>query len=107
MARNRPPSRPKRWAAAIKASRSALTALRMAYSELEAAFSDLNDVKSEYEDWLNNMPEGLQSSALAEKLQAIVDLDLPDDPRESIYSDLWSVISEIEAVDLPLGFGRD
>ena len=62
-------SRPQRWAAAVETLR-----------ELQAA----------YQDWLDNLPESLQSSALAEKLEEVcsVDIDALD-------------------VELPLGFGRD
>ena len=41
--------------------------------------------------WLAALPDSLQESALAEALQAICDLDL----------------DELQAIDLPRGFGRD
>ncbi len=44
-----------------------------------------------YQAWLDNLPDGLQDSALAQKLQTICELDLAD----------------LEAVEPPLGFGRD
>jgi len=40
--------------------------------------------------WLDNLPPNLESSALADKLQIIVELDL----------------EELQAVDLPRGYGR-
>jgi hypothetical protein len=48
-------------------------------------------LQEEYRDWLDNLPPNLESSALADKLQTIVDLDL----------------DELQAVELPRGYGRD
>ena len=56
-----------------------------------AAVAALIDLQEEYRTWLENLPENLESSRLAEKLQAIVELDL----------------EELQAIDPPLGFGRD
>lgn len=105
--RARPPSRPKRWAEAVTKAQAALVALDAAFGDLESALSDLGEVKQEYEDWKDGMPENLQSSPLGEKLEAICDLDIPDDPREQSYSDLDTLVGEAEGMDLPLGFGRD
>jgi hypothetical protein len=54
------------------------------------AVETLRELQAEYQDWLDNLPESLQSSALAEKLEEVcgVDIDALD-------------------VELPLGFGRD
>jgi hypothetical protein len=57
----------------------------------EAAVAELLALQSEYADWLANLPEFARETALAERLQAIADLDL----------------SEIEGVVPPKGFGRD
>lgn len=54
------------------------------------AVETLRQLQGEYQDWLESLPENLQDSALAEKLQAIVELDLDDLDLE-----------------LPRGFGRD
>ena len=62
--------RPRRWAAAV------------------AALSDLQD---DYRAWLDNLPANLEGSGLAEKLQAITEIDL----------------DELQEVDPPLGYGRD
>jgi len=48
-------------------------------------------LQQEFQEWRDNLPETLQSGALAEKLDAICDLDL----------------SELEGIEVPLGFGRD
>jgi hypothetical protein len=62
-------SRPQRWAEAVET---------------------LRELQSAYQEWLDNVPDSLQDSALAEKLEAICDLDL-----------------EQLDVDVPRGFGRD
>ena len=64
------PPRPTRWAAAV----TALIALQ-----------------DEYRAWLDNLPDNLDGSRLADKLQAITELDL----------------EELQAVDPPRGYGRD
>ena len=69
VARRLPP-RPERWTAAV----AMLIALQ-----------------HEYCVWLDNLPENLEGSRLADKLQAITELDL----------------EELQAVDLPRGSGRD
>lgn len=56
-----------------------------------AATATLVRLQEEYRDWLDNLPPNLESSALADKLQTIVELDL----------------EELQAVNLPRGFGRD
>jgi hypothetical protein len=62
-------SRPQRWAEAVET---------------------LRQLQAEYQTWLENLPESLQDSALAEKLQAVCDVDL----------------EELD-LELPRGFGRD
>jgi hypothetical protein len=62
--------RPQRWAAAVAALRT---------------------LQDEYRAWLDNLPENLSASRLADKLQAIAELDL----------------EELLAVDPPRGYGRD
>jgi len=66
----RTPPRPQRWAAAV------------------AALIDLQD---QYRAWLDNLPASLDGSRLADKLQAVVELDL----------------EELQAIDIPRGYGRD
>jgi hypothetical protein len=88
-------SRPKRWAAAA-------ALLSEAVSSAQDALAQLEDLKSEYQDWHDGLPENLASSPVAEKLEAIIDLDF-----ESAVADLESLAGEIENIELPLGFGRD
>jgi hypothetical protein len=55
------------------------------------AVAQLTELQQQYADWLEALPANLQESVLAEKLQAICDLDL----------------SDLQAVEPPRGFGRD
>lgn len=91
----KPPSRTKRWQDAAQAASDALSTLRDAMEELKG-------IQEEYSDWRDNLPENLQGSALAEKLNVVADLDL-----EGGLDDLENVIGEAEGADLPMGFGRD
>ena len=68
--RERPLPRPQRWAAAV---------------------ATLIALQDEYRAWLDNLPANLEGSRLAEKLQAIAELDL----------------EELQAIDPPRGYGRD
>jgi len=97
-------SRPTRWAAACQAARFALGNLDAAWGEFEAAFMDLADLQGEYGDWQNNLPENLAQSALAEKLEEVVSLDL--EPDLDLPS-LGEMLDAAESVELPQGFGRD
>ena len=54
------------------------------------AVETLRELQEEYQEWLDNLPESLQSTALAEKLDEVCSLDL----------------DQLD-VDLPRGFGRD
>jgi hypothetical protein len=64
------PPRPRRWAAAV----AALIALQ-----------------DQYRAWLDNLPDNLEGSRLADKLQAMAELDL----------------EELRAINPPRGYGRD
>ena len=48
-------------------------------------------LQDEYRAWLDNLPDNLEGSRLADKLQAITELDL----------------EELRAIDPPRGYGRD
>src|SRR6516225_9113936 len=48
-------------------------------------------LQEEYRAWLDNMPANLEGSPLADKLQAISELDL----------------EELQAIEPPRGYGRD
>jgi len=71
--RRRPPSRPKR---------------------LESALSEIQALQQEYEEWLAALPESLQDSSLAERLQETVD-------------QLAQAADLLAEIDPPKGFGRD
>ena len=78
-------SRPKRWADAT--------------AKLQAGLEELTELREEYEEWRDGLPESLQECATAEKLDEVVDA--------SFFDDVELAISEAEAIELPLGFGRD
>ena len=69
----RPPSRPKR---------------------LESALTEVLALQHEYEEWLAALPESLQASGLAERLQETVE-------------QLAQAADLLSEVDPPKGFGRD
>ena len=77
-------SRPKRWAKAIEAVR-------------EAA-QNLEDIRDEYQEWRDNLPENLECSPTAEKLDEVIEFDI-DQIRDAL--------DEAENLELPRGFGRD
>jgi len=70
LAMSRPRPRPQRWVAAV---------------------ATLLAVQDEYRAWRDNLPENLGASRLAEKLEAIAELDL----------------EELLAIAPPRGYGRD
>ncbi len=82
--KEKPKSRSQRWSEAA--------------SQAVAALETLKDIQSEYEEWRDNLPENLQSSALGEKLDTVCDLDLDS---------ALDTAQEAEGADLPQGFGRD
>ena len=63
-------SRPQRWQDAVRT---------------------LLDLQDEYQTWLDNLPDNLTESVLADKLEAICMLDL----------------DALESIEPPRGFGRD
>jgi hypothetical protein len=56
-----------------------------------AAVATLIALQDQYRAWLDNLPASLEGSRLADKLQAIAELDL----------------EELHTIDPPRGFGRD
>lgn len=92
------PSRAQRWATACQVAVDSLNAA-------EAALSDLTELQSEYRDWLDNMPENLQRGPTGEKLEAVCGLDL--EGTAASVSEAAGVAGEAEAMDLPLGYGKD
>jgi hypothetical protein len=56
-----------------------------------AAVTVLICLQEEYRAWLDNLPASLEGSRLADKLRTIVELDL----------------EELQAIEPPLGYGRD
>ena len=55
------------------------------------AVQELVDLQAEYQAWLASLPENLRTSAVAEHLESVCDLDL----------------DSLQEVEPPRGFGRD
>lgn len=98
-------SRPQRWQEAAGVARAALDAIKAAKDELSGALQDLEDIRGEYEEWRDNLPDFAQGSALADKLDAMADMDI--DPETDDLEEAERMVEEAEGADLPLGFGRD
>ena len=77
-------SRPTRWF-------SALATIRKGMDEIK-------ELQEEYQDWMDSIPENLESSALYEKLGSVTELDVDS---------IEDVLDEADGIELPLGFGRD
>lgn len=88
-------TRPARW-------NEALLNARKSYEILRMALEDLEEIRVEYEEWRDNLPESLQSSPTADKLDEVCNLDI-----ESVLGGVESLLDEAEGLELPLGFGRD
>ena len=76
---------------ASRLTRSTNPALAPRPARWAAAVATLVDLQDQYRACLDNLPPNLESSALAEKLQTIVDLDL----------------DALQQIDPPRGYGRD
>jgi flagellar biosynthesis chaperone FliJ len=107
--RQRPLSRPKRWAKAVQEAASALSTLEHNLETVESALSDLYDVQQEYIEWKDNLPESLQSSPLGEKLDEVISINLEDaaQPLRDAFDEVREAVDTAESIDLPQGFGRD
>jgi len=69
-----------------------------AASDAVDALTRLQELHEEYQEWRDNLPENLDSSALAEKLDTVLDLDVEG---------ALETANEAADVELPRGFGRD
>jgi DNA repair exonuclease SbcCD ATPase subunit len=72
-------SRPKRWAKAIAEAQGILEKISDLAEELNGAVDNVHSIQEEYEEWYANLPEGLEGSTTADKLQAVIDLELDFD----------------------------
>ena len=102
-------SRPQRWMEAVARTRAAHEFLVEQANALDNALDDLNSLREEYEEWNDNLPENLQGSTLAEKLDEVVEMDFSGAWQEvsDALDSVLSVLEEADGVDLPRGFGRD
>jgi hypothetical protein len=77
------------------------------FFELEEPLNELRDLQAEYEEWYNNMPEGLQQGATGEKLMEMTNLDIPESVDASNIGEVLEFAESAEQLELPQGFGRD
>ena len=63
-------------------------------ARLAAAESELHALLDEYQAWRDNLPESLQESGLAVKLDETID-------------EFTEIVAALAEIDLPKGFGRD
>jgi hypothetical protein len=102
-------SRPTRWSEAASAALGTLEEMNTLVNELISALDDLKEIQEEYEEWKENLPESLQSSPVAEKLDAICELDIESIGQAvaDAIDEAKGQVEEVEGIDLPQGFGRD
>ena len=77
-------SRPARW--------------QNACADAERGLEELVALVEEYTQWRENLPDNLSAGTLAEKLDAITELE---------FGDALATVQEAAAADLPRGFGND
>lgn len=96
--------------------------VQAAADKIQQGLDDLRELAEEYQDWYDNMPEGLQNGATGDKTQEVAQLfnEQADEAENAVgklndlistltdtADDLENVVSEVEGADLPRGFGRD
>ena len=100
-------SRPKRWAEAVAEAVGIVEQINTLIEDLDGAVDNVRSIQEEYREWQENLPESLQASATAEKLDAVIEIDFPDAISAEDLGEVVTAIEEAETIDLPLGFGRD
>src|SRR5262252_184718 len=88
--KEKPKSRSRRWQEAASDALGALSDIQSALADFESAASELRAVQEEYEEWKDNLPENLASSALGEKLEEVCNLDI-----ENAADSLRSAIDDV------------
>jgi ParB-like nuclease domain len=108
--KQKPPTRGERLVNAGQDLIDAIGKLRSAWEEhigpVNEALEELQGVQEEYESWRDSLPENLQSSATAEMLTAICDIQLKE-IEEPDFETLESAAEECLEAEIPRGFGRD
>lgn len=100
-------SRPKRWAEAVAEAQTIIERINGLIEDLDGAVDNVRSIQEEYQEWQESLPEGLQEGAMAEKLEAVMGIDFPESISADDLEEVITTIEEAEAIDLPLGFGRD
>ena len=99
MARKKTPSRADRWASAIDEAKEAA-------SELEQKLADLEEIRQEYVEWLENIGDKFEGTAMREKLENVCE-NIDIQSHIDAVGEITQGLEEAEGADLPLGFGRD
>jgi hypothetical protein len=104
-------SRPARWSALCARIVESLDVMENEFGEFDAATQDLEGLKEEYEEWRDNLPEGLEATETADKLDATIDaadaVVEAKNEMETLFGQIRSAVEDAEGADLPRGFGRD
>lgn len=112
-------TRSQRWLNGVSKAQVNMEELREAadvakekLADVLLSLEEVKEVQAEYLEWFDNMPEGLQRSPTAEKLEEIINLDFESIGEDALDFDgalceVEDLLSEAEGVDFPLGFGRD
>jgi len=92
--------------------RQAVEIVKEKFADVVLSVEAVKEVQEEYREWLDSMPEGLDQSPTAEKLEEITNLDFESISEDaidfdSVLSEVDEILAEAEQVDFPLGFGRD
>jgi len=100
-------SRPARWADACTNLRTAMEEITSQLETVSDALAELKEIQGEYEDWFDNLPEGLQDGPTGALLAEITNLDIPEEATLDTLDDINTLTDEAEGMELPRGFGRD
>ena len=92
--------------------RVAIENVKEKFADVVTSVETVKEVQGEYQEWLDNLPEGLRQSPTAEKLEEITNLDFESISEDaidfdSVISEVDEILAEAEQVDFPLGFARD
>ncbi len=96
--------------------------MQKAVDKIRDGIDEIRSLSEEYQEWYDNMPEGLQGGGTGDKVQEVASLfnDQSDEGDSALTrledlistlndtaDELESVADEVEGADLPRGFGRD
>ncbi len=83
------------------AKQSRAQRLAAALEEISNATNVIEELKDELDEWRNNLPENLEDSATAQKLDEAMDA------LETLKDEIDGACYAADDIEWPLGFGRD